>query len=598
MSTSSVGNTSADSKTDSDENEVTSRPLWWKEAIFYQIYPRSFADSNGDGEGDLKGITEHLKHVSDLGADAIWLSPFYTSPNKDGGYDVADPRGVDPRHGTLEDAKDLFARAKELNLKVLVDVVPNHFSSAHPWFIEALNSQKNSAARARFHFYDGRTATTPPNNWSSLFGGPAWTQVEDGQWYLHLFDSSQPDLNWDNPEVHIDFEKTLRFWLDLGVDGFRIDVAHGLAKENILQDHYDPQGLSNALRLDVEMSAEKRSEYLSSVPFFDLDGVHDIYREWRKLFDSYNKDVMAVAEAWVHPPERAIRYVRHDELQQVFNFDLLVAPFDDTELFDCIDRTLKLIGSIGASPTWALSNHDTPRVASRIGAVEARALALFTFGLPGACYIFQGQELGLPDAELADKDRQDPAFFRTNGAQKGRDGARVPMPWSGSAPPFGFSSSKSTHEFNDSSEKTWLPMPKDWQEFTVENETGDVASSLEMYRKVLALRKFLAPGIEAFTWTRTPDPILDGTFNEKTGVISFRRGAIEVVLNTSDQPRKISLSDDVTGHLLISSDSKVENYLASIETSSPASNLLTISRTFEKSNEFLLAPFTCIWIGY
>jgi len=345
-----------------DSGTAQNAQPWWKEAVFYQIYPRSFFDSNGDGEGDLPGITSHLDHVRALGADAIWLSPFYTSPNKDGGYDVANPRDVDPRHGNLRDAEALFAKAKSLGLRILVDIVPNHFSDAHPWFAEALASPKGSPARSRFHFYDGQSATTPPNNWISLFGGSAWTQVADGQWYLHLFDSSQPDLNWENGDVKEDFEKTLRFWLDLGVDGFRIDVAHGLVKEKIQVDHYDPQGLSDALRLDVEMSAEARGALLASVPFFDRDGVHEIYREWRKLFDSYDRDVMAVAEAWVHPPERSTLYVRPDELQQVFNFDLLVAPFDDEELFSCVDRTVKLIGGVGASPNWGFSNHDTPRL--------------------------------------------------------------------------------------------------------------------------------------------------------------------------------------------------------------------------------------------
>lgn len=508
-----------------------SMPPWWRGAVFYQIYPRSFFDNNGDGEGDLPGITAHLDYVRDLGADAIWLSPFYTSPNKDGGYDVANPRNVDPRHGNLADAEALIVQAHELNLKVLVDVVPNHFSSEHEWFKAALKSPKDSSERSHFHFYDGVNSTTPPNNWISLFGGSAWTQVADGQWYLHLFDSSQPDLNWTNLEVRKDFEKTLRFWLDLGVDGFRIDVAHGLVKEDILKNHHDPQALSDALRLDVEMDTEKRGNLLSTAPFFDRDGVHEIYRQWRIILDSYDRDVMAIAEAWVHPPERATLYVRSDELQQVFNFDLLVAPFNDQALFDCIDRTLTIIGGVDASPTWALSNHDTPRLVSRIGnEAKARALALFTFGLPGSCYVYQGQELGLPDAELADRDRQDPAFFRTHGVQKGRDGARVPLPWSGSQTPFGFTSGK-----------PWLPIPQQWVGLTIEKQTGDSSSSLEMYRATLALRKNLLKDQNDFQWTRTPNG---------SGLISFRRNRIEVILNTSDSPHILSAA----GELLISSN--------------------------------------------
>ena len=524
---------------------------WWQEAVFYQIYPRSFYDSDGDGEGDLRGISENLDYVRDLGVDAVWMSPFYKSPNKDGGYDVADPRDVDPRHGNLSDAKALFDRAKELGLKIIVDIIPNHFSSEHIWFKEALAASKESVERSRFHFHDGKDANTPPNNWISLFGGSAWTQVEDGQWYLHLFDSSQPDLNWESIEVQKDFEKTLRFWLDLGVDGFRIDVAHGLAKENLLQDHYDPQGLSNALRLDVEMDSQERSALLSSVPFFDRDGVHEVYRSWRKVFDTYDRDIMAVAEAWVHPPERAVRYVRSDELDQVFNFDLLVSQFDDVELFNCIERTLKLMEGVNASPTWALSNHDTPRLVTRVGEEQARALALFTFGLPGSCYVYQGQELGLPDANLADADRQDPAFIRSHGAQKGRDGARVPLPWTGDVTPFGFTSAR-----------PWLPIPQEWQGLTVANQGSDPRSSLSMYRDVIALRKSLFSGEKDFSWTTTPDG---------SGVISFRRGSVEIALNTSDVPVQFKTS----GRTLIAS-------------SGPGTGI---------EGEVELPPRACIWLG-
>ena len=416
---------------------------WWNEAIVYQIYPRSFQDSNGDGEGDLPGITSRLQYIRDLGVDAIWLSPFYTSPNKDGGYDVANPRDVDPRFGTLADAKELFDKAHALGLRVLVDVVPNHFSSEHAWFKEALASPKGSAARNRFHFYDGKDQNTPPNNWYSLFGGPAWTQLPDGQWYLHLFDSSQPDLNWDNPEVNQDFEATFRFWIELGADGFRIDVAHGLVKEEIHKDHADPEGLSAALRLDVLMEPAKRNELLASNPFFDRDGVHEIYRKWRKLFDSYQgRDIMAVAEIWVQPPTRATLYVRKDELQQFFNFDVMNSPFESKHLYENISNTLNLVKAEAAWPTWCLSNHDCERVASRIGADAARAMALFVLGLPGSTYIFNGQELGLPTGEMSDGDRQDPIYFRTGGKEKGRDGARVPLPWSGDRAPFGFTTGK------------------------------------------------------------------------------------------------------------------------------------------------------------
>ena len=517
-------------------NTPTPAPQWWRESVIYQIYPRSFFDSNADGEGDIQGITSHLDYVKELGVDAIWLSPFYTSPNKDGGYDVANPRDVDPRFGNLRDAQEMFSRAHALSLKVLVDVVPNHFSDQHPWFQEAIAAPVGSRARARFHFYDAKADGSPPNNWCSLFGGPAWTLVAGPagaqQYYLHLFDSSQPDLNWDNQDVHADFEETLHFWLDLGADGFRIDVAHGLVKENIRSDHHDPVGLSNALRLDLEMDPKERNELLASVPFFNRPGVHEIYRTWRKLFDSYHRDVMAVAEAWVHPPIEATKFVRADELHQVFNFDLLIAKFESKELFNCINNTLEMLALVNAPPTWALSNHDSPRIASRIGVEPGRALALFVLALPGSCYIYNGQELGLPDAELADSDRADPAFIRSNGLQKGRDGARVPMPWSGIAPPFGFTTGK-----------PWLPLPSTWSEFTVESEQVNELSSLRLYKAALALRRQYLVGSDDFAW------ISAGT----DCILSFSRGGCAVILNTSTQAREIKIS----GELLISSSKGV-----------------------------------------
>ena len=508
---------------------------WWKEAVIYQIYPRSFYDSNGDGEGDLPGITSQLEYVQKLGVDAIWLSPFFTSPNKDGGYDVANPRDVDPRFGDLEDAKTLIRYTHNLGLRVLVDIVPNHFSEQHEWFQAALESERGSIERARFHFYDAKPDGTPPNNWISLFDGPSWTQVADGQFYLHLFDSSQPDLNWANSEVHADFETTLRFWLDLGVDGFRIDVAHGLVKEDIHTDHPDPAGLSKALRLDIEMDAAIRNSLLETVPFFDRQGVHEIYRRWRMLFDSYgDREVMAVAEAWVHPPENAMRYVRADELHQIFNFDLLTAPFESAVLFDLINRSLELNAAVNALPTWALSNHDSPRVVSRLGKLESQALALFTFALPGSAYIFAGQELGLPDGELSDSDRADPSFIRSKGEIKGRDGARVPLPWSGTSTPFGFTSGK-----------PWLPIDQSWQSMSVESQDSDAKSVLNLYRSVLSLRTLHFIGRGEITWLESPwhGAKLDG-------LLTFKRGDITVVMNLSQHTHEIDIAGQV---ILVSS---------------------------------------------
>lgn len=491
-----------------------------------------------------------LDYLKSLGIDALWLSPFYKSPNKDGGYDVSDPRDVDPRFGNLADAKALIDAAHDRNLRVIFDIVPNHFSTEHIWFKEAINSPRGSSARSRFHFYDGRgeKGEIPPNNWNSIFGGPAWTRVVEndgssGQWYLHLFDSTQADLNWENQEVKADFEKTLRFWLDLGVDGFRIDVAHGLAKETILEDHPDPQGLTRALRLDVsDMSQSDRERLLSDVPFFDREGVHDIYRSWRKIFDSYQGERISVAEAWVHPSSRAARYVRSDELHQIFNFDFLIAPWESQFLIDAIKRTLSEVGAVDAPPTWVLSNHDSPRLVTRLGGGElgerkARAFALLTHALPGGIYVFQGEELALIDGELSDSARQDPVFFRTDGKDKGRDGARIPLPWQ-SGVNFGFSTGT-----------PWLPIPSDWESKTVDQQINDEVSSLSLYKKSIeirsnhpALKKSYNYNIE---WLSAP-----------AGVIAFKRNPrFMLIANTNDYGVDIELGE--SAELLLASNSEV-----------------------------------------
>lgn len=525
---------------------------WWRNAAIYQVYPRSFQDSNGDGEGDLRGVISRLDYLKELGVDAIWLSPFYRSPNNDGGYDVSDPRDVDPRFGTMRDAEDLIEAAHSHGLKIIVDIVPNHFSTEHRWFKEALKSKPDSAARARFHFYDGRgeKGEIPPNNWNSIFGGPAWSRIveEDGnlgQWYLHLFDSTQADLNWNNNEVREDFEQTLRFWLDKGVDGFRIDVAHGLAKEEILVDHRNPEGLTRALRLDVsDMPRDERESLLADVPFFDREGVHEIYRAWRKIFDSYPGDRMSVAEAWVHPSSRATRYVRSDELHQIFNFDFLIAEWNAEFLKSAIDKTLEEVSEVSAPPTWVLCNHDSPRLVSRLGggslgARKARAMAMLTQALPGGIYIYQGEELGLEDADLPDESRQDPVFFRTQGADKGRDGARVPLPWQ-KGKSFGFSTGK-----------PWLPMPESWINLDVASQEEKSESSLNLYRTSLRIRashpalqkSHSADVSQSIKWLKSP-----------AGILAFRRNPNFVLIsNTTDQ----SCTYDIEGELLLASSPEV-----------------------------------------
>lgn len=474
---------------------------WWRHAVIYQIYPRSWADSDGDGVGDLPGVTARLEHLRDLGVDAVWFSPFYTSPQADAGYDVADYRDIDRLFGTLEDADAMVARAHELGLKVIVDLVPNHTSDEHVWFQEALASAPGSPQRNRYVFRDGRgpAGDEPPNDWHSVFGGAGWTRVTEadgtpGQWYLHLFDSKQPDLNWDNDEVHAEFESILRFWLDRGIDGFRVDVAHGLVKEPGLPD-YDAE--LHILDGELKPGAPKP-------PMWDQEGVHEVYRAWRKILDGYGEpDRILCAEAWVRPQERAVRYVRPDEMHQTFNFDFLQSQWRAADLRAVIDTSLAAADSVGAPSTWVLSNHDTVRHASRLGLPvgerrpngisaddpqpdrelglrRARAATTLMLALPGSAYVYQGEELGLPDStDMPAEFRQDPTFIRTKGKEIGRDGCRVPMPWVKDAPSFGFGPS----------EASWLPQPSVYGEYAVDQQVGVEGSTLELYRDLLRVRR-------------------------------------------------------------------------------------------------------------
>ncbi|WP_396928294.1 glycoside hydrolase family 13 protein [Mycolicibacterium sp.] len=449
---------------------MTEPAPWWTNAIFYQVYPRSFADSNGDGVGDLDGIAAHLDHLSLLGVDAIWLNPVMVSPMADHGYDVADPRDVDPLFGDLGALERLITAAHTRNIRVTMDLVPNHTSSAHAWFQEALAAAPGSVARQRYIFRDGQEPDggKPPNNWVSVFGGPAWTRVADGQWYLHLFDAEQPDLNWDNPEVFEDLEKTLRFWLDRGVDGFRIDVAHGMAK---------PPGLPDMTVPDLEMLTHDDDD-----PRFNHEGVHDIHRSIRSVLDDYPHAV-TIGEIWVFDNEDFAKYLRPDELHIGFNFRLVRAEFDPASIRGAIENALAAAALADASPTWTLSNHDVEREVSRYGdgvagLARARAMAMVMLALPGAVFLYNGEELGLPNVELPDEVLQDPVWERSGHTERGRDGCRVPMPWSGDAPPFGFSSNPDT----------WLPMPPEWSALTVERQLADPDSTLAFFRIILQLR--------------------------------------------------------------------------------------------------------------
>lgn len=537
---------------------VARRRDWWRDAVIYQVYPRSFADSNGDGMGDLEGVRSRLPYLRDLGVDAVWLSPFYASPQADAGYDVADYRAVDPMFGNLLDADALIRDARELGLRIIVDLVPNHSSDQHEWFKRALREGPGSSLRDRYHFRPGKGANgeLPPNDWESIFGGPAWTRVTEpdgtpGEWYLHLFAPEQPDFNWEHPAVGDEFRSVLRFWLDMGVDGFRIDVAHGLVKAAGLPD----LGAHDQLKLlgnDV-------------MPFFDQDGVHEIYRQWRLILDEYSGRKgpegpssegrgretggrIFVAEAWTPTVERTANYVRSDELHQAFNFQYLATEWDAEELRAVIDRTLEAMRPVGAPATWVLSNHDVTRHATRfanppglgtqirtagdreVGLRRARAATLLMLALPGSAYVYQGEELGLPDVvDLPDEVRQDPAYFRGAGQDGFRDGCRVPIPWTREGSSYGFGDGGS-----------WLPQPSGWGELSVQAQEGVAGSTLELYRSALDVRRSrpdLGAG-DAVEWLKAP-----------AGVLAFRRGEFVCVANTTGE----SVTTPAYGRVLLAS---------------------------------------------
>jgi alpha-glucosidase len=491
---------------------TTDPATWWRQAAVYQIYPRSFADANGDGLGDIPGIVSRADYLRDLGIDAVWLSPFYPSALADGGYDVADYRNVDPRLGTLDDFDAMVEALHARGIRVVVDIVPNHSSDLHEWFQEALAAGRGSAARERYIFREGAgpDGSEPPTDWGAAFGGSAWERVEDGQWYLHSFAVEQPDLNWDHPEVRADFLKTLRFWSDRGVDGFRIDVAHMLTKD-----------LAEPLPSQAELDAMDRTS--GRHPLLDRDEVHEIYAEWRAVFNEYDPPRTAVAEAWVETPERRSRYASADGLGQAFNFDLLVAEFSAGEFRDVITENLEQAHASGSSTTWVLSNHDVTRHATRYGlpslrgrAVKqgtewvaaggpaegldregglrrAHAATLLLLGLPGSTYLYQGEELGLHEvAEISPEQRQDPAFLREEAFDGlGRDGCRVPIPWTASGSSFGFGSG-GAH----------LPQPAWFAEYAVDVEAADPSSTLSLYREALRLRHALQSD-ERLEWIET-----------------------------------------------------------------------------------------------
>ncbi|HEY7175172.1 MAG TPA: alpha-amylase family glycosyl hydrolase, partial [Micromonosporaceae bacterium] len=505
------------------------------------------------GIGDIAGIRSRLSYIANLGVDAVWINPWYPSPMADAGYDVANYRDVEPVFGTLTDAEALIADLHDAGLRVLLDIVPNHTSDQHPWFRDALKAAPSSPERDRYIFRSGRgpNGDEPPNDWQSRFGGLAWTRVTTsdgtpGQWYLHLFAPEQPDLNWENDDVRADFERTQRFWFDLGVDGFRIDVAHSLVKQDGLPDVGDNVYPPARTEVDGRFVRPLWREH----PHWDQDAVHEVYRAWRKIADSYQPPRVFVSEAWVDEPKRLVRYVRPDELHTTFNFNFLMSPWTAEDMREAIDETLSEHEAVGAPATWVLSNHDVTRPVSRYARVQrrtpqpphklpldrvadfalglrrARAAALLTMGLPGGAYIYQGEELGLPEVEdLPDDALRDPTWERSGHTIRGRDGCRVPIPWSGTEPDFGFGPAGSVT-------RTWLPQPLGWGPVSVAAQTGHPESTLELYRSALRIRRdHPALGDGTMTWLDLP-----------TDVLGFRREPDFVcVVNMSATP--IALAD-------------------------------------------------------
>ncbi|NTW42361.1 MAG: glycoside hydrolase family 13 protein, partial [Cellulomonadaceae bacterium] len=522
---------------------------WWRTAVIYQVYVRSFADGDGDGTGDLAGVRARLPYLHDLGVDALWFTPWYRSPLADGGYDVADYRTIDPAFGTLAEAEALIADALALGIRTIIDVVPNHVSDQHAWFQAALAAGPGSPERERFWFHPGRGdhGELIPTGWVSDFAGPTWTRTTDpdgtpGEWYLHLFTPEQPDLNWNHPDVRTEHEDILRFWFDRGVAGIRIDSAALLCKDPALPE---------------VPAAPGPGEH----PHVDRDELHDVYRAWRSVADSYDPPRVLVGEVWLADTERFAHYLRPDEMHTAFNFDVMARPWDAKELRESIDATLEAHARVGAPATWVLSNHDVTRPVTRYGRTEsgfaftakrfgtptdlavgtrrARAAALLTAALPGSLYVYQGDELGLPEVEDLPRHLiQDPMHFRSHGVDPGRDGCRVPLPWSGQHPPFGFS---------PDGVAAWLPQPAAWSALTVEQQERDPASMLHLYRRALAVRRSEQDlGATDLTWlSNDPD------------VLAFARGWVACVVNLGTEP--LDLPAGAT--ILLTSDDVVDRSL-------------------------------------
>jgi len=498
----------------------TSHDTWWKNAVFYQIYPLSFSDSDGDSYGDLEGIVSRLDYLSGiLGVDALWLSPFFKSPMRDWGYDISDHTDVDPLMGDLEVARELIDQAHRHDLRVIVDYVVNHTSDQHPWFLESRSSQDNPK-RDWYVWRDGRNGN-PPNNWVSVFSGPAWTYDQASrQWYRHTYLSEQPDLNWRNPEVMEAMFDVARFWLDLGVDGFRVDAAHQMMK--------DPQERDNPpAPLDYPRPYKDMGEYDDFIHLYDFGhpDVHDVHRRLRAVTDTYDRDVLTVGEIHIFDlPEWASYYGENfDQLNMPFNFHLMTAEWDVPSLRAVIEAVLWNV-PVGGWTNWTLGNHDEIRLASRLPRGHERLAALLLLTMRGTPFLYYGDELGLRQVAITESQTRDP--WGHNVEWLSRDGARTPMQWD-EGPNAGFGPPEST---------PWLPIGPDYLKLNVETELGNADSTLNLYRRLIALRK-AHPALRVGSFLSHPASTED--------VFAYRRESdsetMTVVLNFSDEQQMIDV---------------------------------------------------------
>jgi alpha-glucosidase len=494
------------------------RYLWWQRGIIYQVYPRSFMDSNGDGVGDLPGILSKVDYLEWLGVDAVWLSPVYPSPMADFGYDVADYKGIEPLFGTMDDFDGLLGELHRRGMKLILDMVPNHTSDRHAWFLESRSSRDNPK-RDWYIWRDPAPGGGPPNNWLSVFGGSAWEWDEQtGQYYMHSFAVQQPELNWRNPKVEAAVFDAMRFWLDKGVDGFRVDVIYYLIKDALFRDNPpnpDPE------RREDEYQAQKQ------IYTYNRPEVHEIIKRMRKLFDEYDERVM-VGEIYLPYPE-LMRYYgeNNDETHMPFNFQLLLVPWDADMIRATVSAYEGALPTTGW-PNWVLGNHDNHRIATRVGRAQARVANMLLLTLRGTPTCYYGDELAMVDVDVPSEMVHDPQELGKPGLGLGRDPERSPMQWD-TGPNAGFTTGK-----------PWLPVAPDCAIYNVAVERDDPASMLTLFRQLTALRRS-SPALSVGSYTDVPSNAPD--------VFSFMREhdgeRMLVALNFSQQPRVFSIPTGV-----------------------------------------------------